>query len=278
MGQLSLLLWSWIETTRNLGRGRIWGPFLLLVLIQWAALLILTQFHQNLLAPLLVPVIRLLAGEGAMGYPVFFVALPTIYNAFGIVLDLVFGAWLLGAGFLLFWQADRPADPGIGGIRRARASYIPLLLARLPLALSIIVLLVVLPRLFLGSADALPGNAVRVVRYGSILVASMIEGLFLYAPLSILVEGKGAGAAIRRSMGLALRAPVATVGAVLVPNLIQIPVSAVFRRSDQIVRNMAPEMIGWLLALAILLYAVAAFYMVGSGARLFRIRTEGAGR
>lgn len=278
MGQLSLLLWSWIETTRNLGRGRIWGPFLLLVIIQWAVLLVLTQFHQDLLAPILIPLIRLLVGEGAAGYPVFFVALPTIFNALGIVIDLFIGAWLLGAGFLLFWQADRPADPGSGGIRRARASYGQLLLARLPLAILVVIVLLLLPRLFLGSPESLSGNTVRVIRYGSILFASAIEALFLYAPLSILVEGRGPGDAIRQSVGIALRAPVASFGAVLVPNLIQVPVAAVFRRSDMIARNMAPEVIAWLLALAVLLYALAAFYMVGSGARLFRVRTEGAGR
>ncbi len=278
MGQLKVLLWSWIETTRNLGRGRIWGPFLLLVVIQWAFLLLLTQFHRTILAPVLVPWIRLVVGEGAMGYPVYFAALPTIYNAAGILIDIFFGAWLLGAGFLLFWQADRPADPGTGGIQRARSSYWSLLLARLPLALLIVGLLILLPRLVLGSVADVPGTLVRAIRYGSIVVASALECLFLYAPLAILVERRRPLDAIRRSMSLAAGAPLATFGAVLVPNLIQVPISALFRRSDTIVRNMAPEVVAWLLALSVLLYAVAAFYMAGSGARLFRIRTEGAAR
>lgn len=274
MHQISLLLWSWIETIRNFGRWRLWGPFLVFWAVQAASILLLTQFYQPLLAPVLVPLLRLLGGDAILHYPVFYLALPSVFTVVALFLDLLIGSWTLAAAFLLFWQADRPAEPFQGAFSRAGRAYLRLVLARLPLVVLLVVLLFGLPRLLLAGSADVPGSTLRTIRYGSVLIGSLLEGLFLYAPLAILVEGRGVGSALRRSFGLAGRIPLATLGAVLVPNLIQIPVSAVFRRSDVIVRNLAPEVIVWVLLGTAVLYAVSAFFAVGAGARLFRFHAE----
>ncbi len=276
MQQISLLLWSWIETTRTVARGRLWGPFLVFALVQGGAIVLLTQFHKPVLAPVLIPLLRLVGGEAVLHYPVFYIALPSIFSMLVIILDLFVGAWLLGAGFLLFWQADHPAEPAQGAFGRARKAYGKLVLARVPLVLLVIVLLFLLPRALLGPSGTVSGFTLRAVRYGSVLVGSILEAFFLYAALAILVEGRSVGAAWKRSFSLAAEMPAATIGAVLVPNLIQIPVSSILRRSESIVRSLSPEVVAWVLFLAVLLYTVVAFYVVGAGARLFRIRTERA--
>jgi hypothetical protein len=274
MQQISLLLWSWIETTRNLGRGRLWGPFLTFWLVQALTILLLTQFHRALLAPILVPILKSLGGEAILHYPVFYLALPSVFTVIALFLDLLIGAWTLGAGFLLFWQADRPAEPFRGAFGRAGRSYGRLVLARLPLVVLLVLLLFGLPRLLLAGSTDVPGSTLRSIRYGSVLIGSILEGLFLYAPLAILVEGRGVWGALRRSFSVAGRIPLATLGAVLIPNLIQIPISAVFRRSDLIVRNLTPEIIAWVLVGAAVFYVVSAFFAVGAGSRLFRFQAE----
>jgi hypothetical protein len=281
MHQISLLLWSWIETIRNFGRWRLWGPFLVLWAVQAGSILLLTQFYQPLLAPVLVPVLRLvgrilgpLGGDPILHYPFFYLALPSVFTVVALFLDLFVGSWTLAVAFLLFWQADRPAEPFQGAFGRAARVYTRLVLARLPLVLLLVLLLFGLPRMLLGGASDLPGSTLRTIRYGSVLIGSILEGLFLFAPLAILVEGKGVGGALRRSLALAGRIPLATLGAVLIPNLIQIPVSAVFRRSDVIVQRLTPEVMVWVLLGTALLYAVSAFFMVGAGARLFRFHAE----
>lgn len=274
MHQFSLLLWSWIETLRNFGRWRIWGPFIVFWGVQACSILLLTQFYQPLLAPILVPVLKMLGGDAILHYPVFYLALPSVFTIVALFLDLLIGSWTLAAAFLLFWQADRPAEPFQGAFGRARRSYGRLVLARLPLMLLLVLLLFGLPRLMLGGSADTPGSTMRIIRYGSVLIGSILEGLFLYAPLAILIEGRSVPAALRRSFSLAGRIPLATLGAVLVPNLIQIPASAVFRRSDVIVRNLSPEVIVWVLMGTAILYAVSAFFAVGAGARLFRFHAE----
>jgi hypothetical protein len=274
MHQISLLLWSWIETIRNFGRWRLWGPFLVFWAVQACSILLLTQFYQPILATVLVPLLRLLGGDAILHYPVFYLALPSVFTVVALLLDLLIGSWTLAAAFLLFWQADRPAEPFQGAFGRAGRAYGRLILARLPLVLLLVLLLFGLPRMLLGGSTELPGSTLRTIRYGSVLIGSILEGLFLYAPLAILVEGRRVGDALRRSFALAARIPLATLGAVLVPNLIQIPVSAIFRRSDVIVRNLTPEVIVWVLLGTAVLYAVSAFFAVGAGARLFRFHAE----
>lgn len=277
MGQLGLILWSWIETTRNVVRGRLWVPFLILALVQWAGILFLTQLGSPLIGPIVAPIVRLVAGEAALHYPVFYLALPTVFTRAQFVLDLLFGAWLMGAAFLLFWQADRPADPGSSAFGRATKAYWKLVLLRLPVSAAALVILFWLPGVLAGSNQP-SGNTLRLIRYGSVLVGAIIESLFLYASLALLVEGRGIGGAFKRSFGLALRSPVATLAVVLFPSLIQVPVSAVFRRSDTVVRNMSPEVVAWMVVTAVALYSFASFYIVGAGTRVFRARTEMAPR
>jgi hypothetical protein len=273
MRQLSLLLWAWIHTTRNLASGRLWGPFLIYACLQALGLLLLTQFHQPILAPVLMPLLRAAAGEGALHYPVFYLSLPAVFSRLTLLLDLVFGAWLFGAAFLFFWQADRPTEPAGSGLRTAAASWGKLLLARLPIAVGLAVLVVWIPSL-LWSAEAPTGWTLRAVRYGTIAVGSFLEALLFYAPLLILVEGRGVGAALRGSMLLFRRIPIATLGAVLIPNLIQIPISHILFRSERIVTRLSPEVVAWVILGSVIVYSLATFYIVGVGARLFRVQTE----
>lgn len=275
MQQVSLLMWAFIETLRNLGRGRIWGPFIGYWIAQGILLFLLTQFHQPLLAPVLVPIMSLLGGEPILHYPVFYLALPMIYSVIVLALDLLVGSWLFASAFLLFWQADHPAERFGGAVSQAAKVYGRLVLARLPLTVLLILLLAVVPA-FIGRDQGIGGNALRMLRYGSLVMGSIVEALFLYTALAVLIEKRSPMAAVRRSLQLAGQMPLATVGAVLIPNLVQIPVSAVLRRTETIVLNMTPEVVAWVLFAALLLYAGVGFLVTGSATRLFRVRTEGA--
>jgi hypothetical protein len=274
MRQLSLLLWAWIHTTRNFGQSRLWGPFLVYALLQALALFLLTQFHRPILSPVLVPFLRAAGGEAGVHYPVFFLALPVVFSRLMLLFDLMFGAWLFGVAFLLFWQADRPTEPATSGRRVATRAWGRLILARLPVAIGLGLFVLWLPAV-IADAESPSGWALRGLRYGTLAAGSLLEALFLYAPLLILVEGMKVSAALKRSVQLFLRVPVATFGAVLIPNLVQIPLSYVLYRSETIVSRLSPEIVGWAVLCTIAVYSLATFYIVGVGTRLFRVQTEG---
>lgn len=277
MRQLSLLLWSWIETSRNLGRGRLWGPFLAFAAIQCFAVLLFTQFHRPILGELVVPILRALGGGAVLHYPAFYMALPTLFSRGSLILDLFLGSWLFGAAFLFFWQADRPTEPERGGFAKATKAWWKLVGARLPVAAGLVLIVFVLPGVLVGSQETMGATQIRLFRYGTILLGSVIEALFLYAALAILVERRSIFGAIQRSFHVARQIPLATLCAVLIPNLVQIPIAYVLRHSQTIVFRLSPEMVAWALALGVIGYTVATFYIVGAGTRLFRVQTEGQG-
>jgi hypothetical protein len=276
MGQISLLLWSWIETTRSIARARLWAAILVFTLAESFVLLVITQFHQPLLAPLFVPILRYVFGDAVLHYPNFYLALYDIYGRLSIALDVLFWSWLQGAALLAVWQADRPVEPGRGAFGRAAAAYGKLFLVRLVLNGALILLLLLGRQILFADGQEPSGGGLRLFRYGLIFLGSLLESLLVYTPLAILVEGRGFLPGIARSLRLGRKMPIATFLIVLVPNLLQVPAGAVFRRSDSIVMNMSPEVVGWLMALWILIYGLSLFYIVGAAARLFRVGTEAA--
>ena len=92
--------------------------------------------------------------------------------------------------------------------------------------------------------------------------------------MAILVEGRGILGAIRRSFQITAKIPLATLGAVLIPNLIQVPIAYVMRNSQTIAFRLSPEMVAWAVALGVVIYTIATFFIVGAGARLFRVQSE----
>lgn len=275
---LALVFWAWIETARNLPRLRLWGPLLLYYLIQCGAIALLTEFHRPPWTPLLAPLLRSMAGEAALHYPVLYLALPSVFSRLSLGLDLVFGAWLIGAAFLNFRMVDRPTERAGGALAQAARSWPRLVLLRLPVILLLYATITLLPRLLFGGEGEIGGSTLRSIRYGTFLTGVILEALFLYAPLVLLVEGRGILGALGRSLRIFARLPAATMAVVLIPNLVQLPIGYVLRHAETIVTRMSPEVVAWVLAIAAGVYLIATFFIVGAGARLYRVETEGLER
>jgi len=65
---------------------------------------------------------------------------------------------------------------------------------------------------------------------------------------------------------------VATGLIVLVPNLIQVPLSLIMRRADQVLRALTPEMVAWLVLISIVLYVLINYIVIASAVRVFGSR------
>jgi hypothetical protein len=75
VSQLNLALWAWLESLRDLRRGRLWIPFLALALAQGTFVLLLTQFHRPFFSWLLAPLVKALGGPASLHYPDFYLLL-----------------------------------------------------------------------------------------------------------------------------------------------------------------------------------------------------------
>jgi hypothetical protein len=275
LGQLNLTVWAWIESLRDLRRIRVWRPFLLLAAAQILVLLLLTQFYRPAFQWLLVPLLERITSAEVLHYPAFYVFLPGIFSQVNLLLDWILGSLVFGAAFLIILHtalglSDRESW------RLAARRYGPLLLVRLPLVLLLIGIAWLLPG-WLAQGGVLEGNRLRLVRYGGFLLGVLAEVLFLYAPLLLLAESRSIGRALRGALGLAFRVPLATLLAVLIPNLVQLPTSWVLRRSDVLVRNLAPETVVVLIGVAILAYVFINYFIVASAVRIYGARAAGPG-
>lgn len=280
INQLNLTLWAWIEGVRSLRRGAVWVPFLLMLLVQGVLLLLVTQFHRPVVAWIMVPVIRLIAGEAApavMHYPSLYEALPQLFSPLNLVVDWLLGSLLWGAAFVLLWQAAAGETAG-GAFGAARRRYGALLLLRLPIILLPALFFLLVPMLAPESGGALRGNALRAFRYGGFIFGVVVESLLIYGPLFLLQHGRSVGEAYRETIRLALRTPIATILIILIPNAVHLPMAAGLRRTEVIIRNLSPEMVAWAVLLSVVIYVAVNYLTIAAAVRVFGARATEGGR
>lgn len=277
--QLNLTVWTWVEAFKDLRHGRLLLPLLFFAAVQSLVVLLLSQFYQPLLSFWMVPLLKAIQSEQSLHYPQFFALLPETFSRVNLVLDWVVGSLAFGAAFATIWcfaarvREERPWTT-------ARRRYLSLLFARLPGLLLVLLVVAVIPALFQSGETGPTGNALRALRYGTFLLAVFVESLFVFTPLLIVSEGRGVLSALLGGPVLMLRVPLATYLVVLVPSLAQLPISAVLRRTDTIVRTLAPELVGWLMVITALVYVFVNYFIVSSVVRIYGARAveEAGGR
>lgn len=279
LDQLNLALWSWIEALKDLRRTRILAPFLLFFLVQCLVILLIAQFHRPLVSWFMVPLLTVLEGKQVLHYPQSFLFLPETFSRFNIAVDLLVGSFVFAAAYLTVWKVVT-ADDQERPWSDAAAFWGKMLLLRIPMQVLVLLIVAVVPALFATGGREVSGNALRVLRYGSLFGSIVVEALFAFTPLYLLVERRGLGESWLRGFAMSLRLPLATLLVVMVPNLAQLLIGAVLRRSDMIVQKLAPEMVGWVLVLVALLYVGMNYFITASVVRIYGARgvEEGGGQ
>jgi hypothetical protein len=272
ISQLNLAVWAWIESVRGLRQRGVILPFLVLAGLQSALVLLFTQFYQPVLSWFLVPLLRLLGGGAVLHYPQFFAVLPALFSRANLGFDWLFGTLVTGVGFLWIWRSAAGLPLGRPWSEAGR-QYLRLLVLRLPVVVLLIVLYELLPRLLTGGGGELRGNALRVMRYGAFVLAVAAEWVFLFTPLALLAQRRSVAGSFRESYAMLGRAPLAGFLIVLVPNLVQLPLSTLMRRSQSITTNLAPETVAWLLIGSILVTVAVNYTVVAAAVRVFGARS-----
>ena len=274
MSQLNLAVWALWESLKDLKRGKLWAPFLVLGIAQLLLVLALTQFHQPIFSWAFVPFLRSTFGPAVLHYPIFFLALPDLFTRINMFMDYLLGCLTIGVAAVLIWRtAAREPEGHPWG--EAGKRYLSLFLGRTPAFLLILALTLGLPKLLGVTGEDAPGNTVRMLRYGSFFAGVLIESLFVYTPIFLLVERKNVGQALQRTMQFFFRLPVATLLFVFVPNLIQLPVAYALRRSDKVMDSLSPEMVAALVMATICAYVFVNYFMVASAVRVYGARQGG---
>lgn len=274
LSQLNLGFWALWESFKGMKRWRFWAPFLVLGIAQLLLVLALTQFHQPMFAWLFVPILERTFGPAVLHYPNFYLALPDLFSRINMFMDFLLGAFTIGVAALIIWRSaarERSGTPWSDAGKR----YFALLFGRLPAFLLILAMSAGLPLLVGPPQDGeFSGNQIRIVRYGSFVLGIVIEALFVYTPILLLVERRKVGPALAAAVRLFLRTPIATLLLVFLPNLLQLPLSAVLRRAEMIKDKLSPEMIAVMVMFTIAGYLLVNYLMIASAVRVYGARAE----
>ena len=258
---------SWGAAARGVLHPPVREPFLLLCGIQLALLIAFGYFHAALLAPVLEPVVRWIAGEAATHYPEHFWALPEILRVLALPIVVILVPPSFAVATLRFargraeWaEAFRrmPALLALGVLGPGLAWTTTTLFDQIPLEISLRSFVI---RMSLQGAE--------------LLLIALVHTALAYSLCFLLLDDRPLPAAIGASARLAARLVLPTFLLVAVPVALQFPLNFFMFEMDMSEKGLPPDAVGLLLAARILIQALFAALTVGGLTDLYLRSTKG---
>lgn len=266
--QLALAWQALAQTVRLLGRPTLWAPALVLGACELAVIGCLWWFAHPALSWAAAPLLRAVAGEQALHYPNLFRLLPDLYARADLVLGSLLAPVLIGAATLLFAARFQGRTVALGdSLGRAGRRAGSLILVNLPLNLLLLALSYGLPWwLALRGSAGLARSLMPIAILGGAVV---LQALFLYVNALVMLEGRGplgTLAALPRSWSRGFWAAFALGGVMMLPLL---PLQWVAERANVLVDRGAPELVGWLAVVQVLVALLTWFVLTGAATLVF---------
>jgi hypothetical protein len=271
---MGVATWACRSALTSVLRPEVWVPFLVVAGAKLALLLLLIFFHRAAALPIALPLVKLLGGEAATHYPIFFYALPTMFARADMAIGALVASIAGGAATLLFARAFGFADTPRAWRRawRSAPTLIPVNVLVMGLLFGVASLGKLVPQeLVLQSAMVRWG-----IRGGTLLLFILIQSFVVYVTAWVVLVGHKIGPAFRDSIRVTLRTFLPTVLVVALPALLLFPLSYAGSRVDLVADKFRPEVIVGVLCTEIGVEVLATFLLVGAVTRLFLWRTEGA--
>lgn len=246
------------DGVRSILMSTVVAPFALFALAQVVYLMIIVNFHLPILAGALAPLVRILGGGGAVHYPGLYLALPAIFNKSLLFIAGTLGAYLWGVGIIA--AANRFEGPAGSPWRDAFVRLPHLFLAQLPVVL--IVLLSFVLQATLETRADVGGNAKRLLIYGPIPFGILVESLFLFAPMAVMLEGRNALSAIARSISIWRSNAVTALLIVGLTTLPHLPTYWLHQRTYWVMTTFSPETVLLVLGGDVLLHILTNVVLI----------------
>jgi hypothetical protein len=264
--------WAWRGAAALSSRPAIWLPFLLVVCVQAAVLLLLMSFHHRALLPFGLPLVKLLGGEGATHYPTFYYALPMMFFRSNLAISVFVASITGGVATLLFAEAF-----GFSGKHQAWKRA----LRCAPTLVAVDLLLVGLG-LGIGALAALIPQEITLhssvgrwgTRAATMVMFILLQSFMAYTTAWIVLMGHGIWPAIRDSVRVTLRTFAPTVIVLGIPAVLLFPFSYASSRMDLVAGKLNPEVVVGLLGAQVVCQILVAILLVAAVTRLFLWRVE----
>lgn len=279
--RLSGFWFLYTQTFRQMVRASLWAP----LLVQAVLAILLAMAHYYIFSPLTGPLVRswvhLVNSDFAdvfYSYPAHLSLLPYFFGVARMVVNILVEALLFGVVIDLLISLYRGEKPILmQSARRAAGRYLQLA----GTWLVVIVVLYVVNRYFNSFLEDVLGYSLRAAPR-RLLVADLtlrgitvlIYSVAIFMLPSIMAGGVTFGAALKRGFRLFSRHPFVAIGLVLIPYVIGFLPSWALSDPARIVNNFTPELVFYLVLIAIVVDVVVNFILLCTSLKFFMDQTE----
>ncbi|MCP4703842.1 MAG: hypothetical protein GY865_04455, partial [candidate division Zixibacteria bacterium] len=159
LSKLNRLIELYLIAVKTFMRGGVWIPFIIYGVLQYAILIVLTNYTNPFIYPILLPVVNLFLDENAVmfeHYPTIYLMLPYLFQWFKIALGLIFEGLAVGLTVVLAIKILNIRGFGVLKLSFARNRWLYLALAWTLITALLWALNRYLPVLFTDLLDSSP--------------------------------------------------------------------------------------------------------------------------
>ncbi|MFH1687831.1 MAG: hypothetical protein ABIE70_09970 [bacterium] len=272
LARLNRFIDLFVETFRQVGRGRIWLPLLLLFVLRYLVL----QIHYSFLSPVAYPVISawisLFPEARAVGfthYPGHLLLLPYFHDWARFVVGFLFEGLVLGGVAMMFFDAFlHVRNDERMSWRQLLQSWFQLLAAWTILNALMLAAAYLLPQWLSGWLEGSPRRQL-LVNLGLLPAIYIVLLATMYSVIpAVAVFGENTVQALVRSFRLFRRNPLTCLCLSAAMLIVPIIIAYAAGQSALIVQKLRPELVFWLLGLGLLVEIPISFLWMGTSVRL----------
>lgn len=260
-----------VDTTKQIGRGKIWGLLFLYFLFDWFILYAHYDFFSPIFYGLVSPWVHLLNGRYAIGfthYPGHFLTLPYFFGWAKFYAGILFEGAVLGAVSMMFYYGFvRSAEREERTFGEVAYLWFQLILVWLVINGLILIINIKLPDML---HNVLIGSPRRIFVFTNMMqpfLYVLTVSFFFFAIPYVVVHQVSFARGLLESFKIFLKHPIMSFLLSLTVMVVPLLISLAINQEDTIVSKFRPELIYWLLLAGLVVDMVVNFFWMGTATR-----------
>jgi len=265
LDRINRFLGLYIDTFKAIGRPLTWLPFLVYACLQFLLLLVLQNYVNPVIYPILRPIMALMGEARAdffSHYPEMYLLLPSVYQWGKILIGILFEGLFIGMATVFFITRYYDSDKKIA-VSLAFRKWPQLLIMWAIITGVLLLVNMYIPGLF---GDILYKSPRRALLFDGFLklLTVIIYSIFIYAIPAMIVYGENLWGAIRATFRLFAHNPFFSIFLALIPFLLSLPIVYAIQNVNTIVDKFSPELVFYILIAGIAADFAANYFITGT--------------
>ncbi len=249
LARLNRLIGLYITALKIFLKGGVWLPFIILGFLYFAILIILTNYTNPYIYPILSPIIAFLMKDNAPlfgHYPTLYLLLPDLFQWFKIAAGIIFEGLAVGLTAILVLKVLNSSRFFDLKLSFARNRWFQLALSWTLITALLWIVNRYLPVVFSEQIASSPRRqmafdlALRLLTVG-------LYSIFVYVLPALIVYKNSIVAAFRTSFSFFVKNPIFSFFLAFIPILLTWPISFITGNTNIIIEKFSPELVFYIL-------------------------------